>query len=104
MPPNYHPRPCNGAQFFRPGPWIADHSGAGRFAGWSVGEGLRVRLLRAAVLSVCARWRGGHGRGDGFDNAWAGVCGRVQDVDDGAGTAERAEPGGKLHAVVILDL
>lgn len=90
------------AHEFRPGPWIADHSGACRLPGWGVCERVRIRLLCVAVLSVRAGWGGGLSHGNGSDNTWAGVCGRVQDVDDGTGTAERADPGGKLLALVAL--
>lgn len=101
-PPHYQPPTAPNGARFRPGPWIADHSGAGRIACWSVRERVRIRLLCVAVLSVRARRGGGLSHGNGFVNAWAGVCGRVQDVDDGTGAAERADPGGRLLALVVL--
>lgn len=63
---------------------------------------MRIRLLRAAVLSLRTRRGGGHGRSDGVDITCAVVRGWVQDVDDGAGVAVRTDPRGKLLAVVKL--
>jgi len=88
------PLPRYRAARSRPGPRVADHGGAGGFARWSIREGVWVRLPRAAVLSL-RPWRGGrHGRGHGFDDTRAGDCGRVQDVDNGAGSAHKAESAG----------
>lgn len=64
---------------------------------------MRIRLLRASVLSLRTRRGGGHGRSDGIDNACAVFCGGVQDVDDGASVAVRAYPRGKLPALVKLN-
>lgn len=89
---------------FRPGPRIVDHGGAGGFARWSIREGVWVRLPRAAVLSLRPRRGGRHGRGHGYDNARAGNCGRVQNVDDGAGSVVKAEPAGELFALVICEV
>lgn len=52
------------------------------------------------MLSLRAGRGRGHGRGDGFDGARTGVCGRVQDVDDGAGAAIDSDWGGRFLAVV----
>lgn len=85
----------------RPRPGFDNHSRAGGFARRSIRAGVWVRLLRGTVLSLRARRGGGHGHGDGVDNACAVVRGWVQDVVDGAGVAGGADPRGELPALVI---
>lgn len=97
------PRPHHRRPRLRPGPRFADHRRAGGFARRSISSGVRVRLLRAAVLSLRARRGGGHGRGNGIDDACAVGCGWVQDVVDGAGVVVGADPPGKLLALVKLN-